>query len=141
MQGTDEAGAAEADAATAEAEQTSETASDEAQVPQTQADESTAQTDAADTADTTAPIAPVEVANGDDAAQASLRTDDVTDAPPADETAAGEPEAESEMPEVAVDSTEEADGRPLGAADEGAALATPISGYFLGLSKRSIQVA
>ena len=29
----------------------------------------------------------------------------------------------------------------LGAADEGAAMATPISGYFLGLSKRSIQVA
>jgi 4,5-DOPA dioxygenase extradiol len=29
----------------------------------------------------------------------------------------------------------------LGAADEGAAMTTPISGYFLGLSKRSIQVA
>ena len=29
----------------------------------------------------------------------------------------------------------------LGAADEGAAMATPITGYFLGLSKRSIQVA
>jgi len=29
----------------------------------------------------------------------------------------------------------------LGAADEGAAMATPITGYFLGLSKRSIQLA
>ena len=29
----------------------------------------------------------------------------------------------------------------LGAADEGAPMATPITGYFLGLSKRSIQVA
>jgi len=29
----------------------------------------------------------------------------------------------------------------LGAADEGAAMATPITGYFLGLSKRSMQVA
>jgi 4,5-DOPA dioxygenase extradiol len=29
----------------------------------------------------------------------------------------------------------------LGAADEGAVMATPITGYFLGLSKRSIQVA
>ena len=117
MQGTDEAGAAEADAATAEAEQTSETASDEAQVPQTQAGEATAQTDAVDTADTTAPNA-TEVANADDAAQASLSTAEVTDAPPADETPSDEAEAESDMPEVASDSTEEADGRPLGAADE-----------------------
>ena len=29
----------------------------------------------------------------------------------------------------------------LGAADEGEPLATPITGYFLGLSKRSIQLA
>jgi 4,5-DOPA dioxygenase extradiol len=29
----------------------------------------------------------------------------------------------------------------LGAAEPDAAMATPISGYFLGLSKRSIQVA
>ena len=120
MQGTDEADAAEADAvtaeadtATAEAQQTPEVASDEAQVPQTQADETTAQADATDTADTTAPSDAV-----DDAVQASLSTDDVTDAPPADEMASDETEAESDMPEVALDSTEESDGRPLGAADD-----------------------
>jgi len=120
MQGTDEADAAEADAvtaeadtATAEAQQTPDVASDEAQVPQTQADETTAQPEAKDTAETSAPTAAV-----DDVAQASLSTDDLTDAPPADETAADEAEAESDMPEVALDSTEESDGRPLGAADE-----------------------
>jgi len=134
MQGTDEADAAQADTATAEVEQTAETAS-EAQVPQTQADEATAQTEAVDTADTTAPAdaaddtaqaslstadvtdAPPADADADDTAQASLSPDDVTDAPPADEAASDEAEAASDMPEVALDSTEESDGRPLGAAD------------------------
>ena len=121
MQGTDEADAAEADAvtaeadtATAEAQQTPDVASDEAQVPQTQADEAAAQAEAAETADTTAPT---EAAA--DAAQATLSTDNVTEAPPADVTALDDDAAtESDMPEVAFDTAEEADGRPLGAADE-----------------------